>query len=251
MALSLRKFAPNALPKAAGMVPATKVVARCRTSEPAIRYLHVLQEHEDRVTWMAQRWEAVLQVWVDVVVKWYAQAGAAACRNEAECYRALASMQGESIAELLAVDMETAFKGEEQPRVGLMVRWAGSTYDVVPLAGLERAGRILDEMHRLGVAHGDVSPRNMSYDPATGRVVLFDFSEGVIRGEDNEAMYRGACQEDLEFLKEEMDFCRAHPSMSAYYFSEQSGLVHSTAAAGPSPRKGPRPPPIDALETRF
>ena len=217
------------------MVP--KILARCRAGQLAIRYLYVLQEHEDRVTWMAQWWEEASQAWQDVVVKWYAQDGAAACRNEAECYRALASMQGESVAELLAAGMETAFEGEAQPRVGLMVRWAGSTYDVVPVAGLERAGRILGEMHRLGVAHGDMSPRNMSYDPATGRVVLFDLSEGVmLRGEDSEARFREACREDLELLQDEVNFCMAHPEMSALYFSSHTGLVHSTAAAGSSPR---------------
>jgi hypothetical protein len=67
-------------------------------------------------------------------------------------------------------------------RVGLMVRWVGGTYDVLPPAGLVRALEILEGLHRLGVVHGDVACRSMSYDPMTGRVVLFGFSEGGTPG---------------------------------------------------------------------
>ena len=62
-----------------------------------------------------------------------------------------------------------------------MVSWAGGTYDVLPPAGLARARETVEGLHRLGVVHGDVACRNMGYDPATGRVVLFDFSEGQTR----------------------------------------------------------------------
>ncbi len=126
--------------------------------------------------------------------------------------------QGVSIAELLRWDMELHMCGEVRPWVGLMVRWVGGTYDVLPPAGLARAREIVMGLHRLGVVHGDVACRNMSYDPKTGRVVLFDFSQGGTRaGFDDEAAFESACKEDLERLDEEMDFVTKHPDMCRLY----------------------------------
>ncbi len=92
-------------------------------------------------------------------------------RGEVECYRALGKMAG--VAELLAGEVALPLDGEERPRVGLVVRWAGSVYDAVPLGGLRRAEQILEEVHRRGVVHGDIGGHSMSYDPETCRVVLF------------------------------------------------------------------------------
>ena len=123
-----------------------------------------------------------------------------------------------SIAELLRWDMEMHMCGEARPRVGLMVSWVGGTYDVLPPAGLARAREIVEGLHRLGVVHGDVACHNMSYAPKTGRVVLFDFSEGGTRaGFDDEAAFESACGEDLERLDEEMPFVAKHPEMCRLY----------------------------------
>ena len=123
-----------------------------------------------------------------------------------------------SIAELLRWDMEMHMRGEARPRVGLRVGWAGGTYDVLPPAGLARAREIVEGLHRLGVVHGDVACRNMSYAPKTGRVVLFDFSEGGTRaGFADEAAFEAACGEDLERLDEELQFVTEHPEMCRLY----------------------------------
>jgi hypothetical protein len=204
--------APGPAPHDDGPVP----------SEPAVRYLHVLQRHPDRVTWMAQRWGAAAGAWEDVVIKLYLSAERH--REEVECYRALAGMAG--VAELLAEEAALPLDGEERPRVGLVVGWAGSVYDAVPPAGLERAERILREMHRRGVAHGDVGAHNMSYDPETGRVVLFDFSEGQTRARlGSDAAFRAACEDDLEALAEEAAWVAANPKRGAYYLAEQGRVV--------------------------
>ena len=127
-------------------------------------------------------------------------------------------MQGVSIAELLRWDMELHLCGEARPRVGLMVSWVGATYDVLPPAALARAREIVEGLHRLGVVHGDVACRNMSYDPKTGRVTLFDFSEGGTRAQfEGEAAFGSACGEDLERLDEEVRFVTKHPERCRYY----------------------------------
>lgn len=126
--------------------------------------------------------------------------------------------QGASIPKLLRCGMELHLRGEARPRVGLMVSWAGGTYDVLPPAGLARAREIVGELHRLGVVHGDVACRNMSYEPKSGRVALFDFGEGRTRAMfRDEAAFRSACEEDLERLDEEVEFVTEHPETCLYY----------------------------------
>jgi hypothetical protein len=123
-----------------------------------------------------------------------------------------------SVAELLRWDMEMHVCGGARPGVGLWGGWGGGTYDVLPPAGLARAREIVEGLHRLGVVHGDVACRNMSYAPKTGRVVLFDFSEGGTRaGFGDEAAFESACGEDLERLDEEMQFVTKHPDMCRLY----------------------------------
>jgi hypothetical protein len=47
-------------------------------------------------------------------------------------------------------------QGESKPRVGLMFWWAGNAYDALLPPALEEARLILEELHGLGVVHGDV-----------------------------------------------------------------------------------------------
>jgi hypothetical protein len=127
-------------------------------------------------------------------------------------------LQGGSIPKLLCCGMELHLRGEARPRVGLMVSWVGGTYDVLPPAGLARAREIVEELHRFGVVHGDVACRNMSYEPKSGRVALFDFSEGRTRAMfRDEAAFGSACKEDLERLDEEVEFVTENPETCLYY----------------------------------
>ena len=293
--------------------PSKRTAGAARSGSSAdgerIKYLHILQESEDRVVWRAQRRATASAEWTDVAIKCYRTEPEYVRRyeNEVACYRQAASMQvsnrllclftvlftrppqrgeskqlsphhrgaaftrpvykpflllryatirsgrfglnlgvatlesvaiptmdsaldpslsfrrlahrqGVSIAELLRWDMRLHISGEARPRVGLMVSWAGGTYDVLPPAGLARARAIVEELHRLGVAHGDVACCNMGYDPKTGRVVLFDFSEGGTRaGFGDVASFGSACEEDLERLDEEMEFVTKHPEMCRHY----------------------------------
>jgi hypothetical protein len=212
--------------------------------------LSALQLHPDsyRTTWRAQRQAAASGAWEDAVVKMYLEPWAWQHRNEVECYRALSGMAG--VAELLAEEVlpseaprieaysddddddddappEDEEEEEEAPRVGLVVRWAGPVYDAVPPSALRRARRILEEMHRRGVAHGGVATRHMGYDAATGEVVLFDLAEGVTRaslGPRGGAAFRAACEGDMRDLEEEEAWAAANPDRWAIYVTG-TGLV--------------------------
>lgn len=52
----------------------------------------------------------------------------------------------------------------------------------LPTSALHMVSETLQEMHALGVAHGDVRLPNLAYDPVTGRVFVLDLSHGVARG---------------------------------------------------------------------
>jgi len=52
----------------------------------------------------------------------------------------------------------------------------------LPTSALHMVRETLQEMHALGVAHGDVRLPNLAYDPVTGRVFVLDLSHGVARG---------------------------------------------------------------------
>ena len=60
-----------------------------------IKYLHILQESEDRVVWRAQRQVTASAEWTDVVIKCYRTEPEFVWRykNEVACYRQAASMQ--------------------------------------------------------------------------------------------------------------------------------------------------------------
>ena len=127
--------------------------------------------------------------------------------------------------------MELHLCGEASPRVGLMVSWAGGTYDVLPPAGLDQAREIVLELHRCGVVHGDVACSNMGFEPTSGRVALFDFSEGGTRATfDDEAAFESACEDDLERLDEETRFVRpchglACPATRTFPLARDAGHV--------------------------
>jgi hypothetical protein len=177
-----------------------------------LRYLSMMQEHPDRSTYRAQWRSTAMQAWEDVVVKWYLPESMAMYEIEVACYLRAASMQGSSIAVLLDHGMALHLPGERWPRVGLMVRWAGNSYDVLPPTALVLARQILEELHGLGVVHGDVKTHNMGYDPSTGRVFLFDFSEGrTLPMFKDEATFREACKEDLEMVDWDIEWATAHP----------------------------------------
>ena len=203
-----------------GSVAAKGTNAPCKRAavKSSLRYLGLLQEHADRSTWKAQRWSAARRAWEDVVVKWFRPEGAARYESEVACYRRASSLQGVSVAELLDHGMAIHLEGESLPRVGLMVRWAGNAYDALPPPALERARRTLEELHGLGVVHGDVKTLNMGYDPKTGRVVLFDFSEGMTRDMfEDEGGFQGACEEDLQGVDWDLAWAAANPELCRYY----------------------------------
>jgi hypothetical protein len=60
--------------------------------------------------------------------------------------------------------------------------------------------------------HRDVKTHNIGYCPSTGRVFLFDFSEGrTLPMFKDEATFREACKEDLEMVDWDIEWAMANP----------------------------------------
>ena len=57
-------------------------------------------------------------------------------------------------------------------------------------------------MHGRGVAHRDVKPRNITVDPESGRVIIFDFSHATTLASlgSDRARFCEACAEDMREL---------------------------------------------------
>ena len=188
-----------------GAVPGTSPAAipiEDLTSWPDVfRCLRILEDHPDRVTFQAQIGGAGAGLRL-VAVKAFERTEA---RNaEARLLRRLKPLQvSGAIPALLDGELELEWTDAEERRVhALMMAWVGPpdaggrgwSRPSPPAAALRRARSVLEEMHALGVAHGDVRLPNLSYDPVAGRVFVLDLSHGVARGE---ADFGVRCAEDL------------------------------------------------------
>ena len=59
---------------------------------------------------------------------------------------------------------------------------AGPRLVSLPANALQRVLETLEEMHTLGVAHGDLRLQNLGCDPVTGLVFVLDLGHSVARG---------------------------------------------------------------------
>ena len=203
----------------------------CRSSIPAsvscnslvpVVLSESLVEQFDRITW-----QALLPCGSLAVVKAYADP-----ENrdlEVACYNKLKCMQGDSLPTLIQdcfyIDNPGprsyfARAGVEDPRVhAIVLSWVGPSRDRTRAgwgrglgeASLRRARQILEQMHRLGVAHGDVHPRNMAVDSVSGRVFLFDFSHATTLDLfDGDCKKFGFyCSRDLKDLEEHLEYAKS------------------------------------------
>jgi hypothetical protein len=168
-----------------------------------------LAEHRDRITW-----RALLPGGAQAVVKAY---DCADDRDlEVQCYDALLPLQGRSVPSVLCRRLLVEAPGPsalyaddaaDDPRVhAIVLSWAGpvegTTQAVLGEAELRRARRVLRRMHGRGVAHGDVHPRNMTVDAASGRLIVFDFSHAATLASlgGDQASFSKACAEDMRRL---------------------------------------------------
>jgi hypothetical protein len=130
--------------------------------------------------------------------------------REVRCYRALERLKASgSVPLLFNGDLMLHWPDPDERRVhALVLEWvgppdakAGGHFNPPPLpdAALVRVREILEEMHECGVAHYDIRPANVLYEPSTGRVVIFDFSHSSTRDEtEQHEVFAARCRDDLQ-----------------------------------------------------
>lgn len=98
--------------------------------------------------------------------------------SEAAFYRRLASLQGVHIPRCLGEGL--LGDGFTSRRFVLILSWVGSDLEgrerLPPVSAWKPAREALLQMHALGVVHGDLAPRNVTYDSGSGRIFFCDFS---------------------------------------------------------------------------
>jgi serine/threonine protein kinase len=159
-----------------------------------LRLESVMQRHPDRITYMARAAEDGALV----AVKCYA-----CCEHrdsEASFYRTLASLQGAHIPRYLG----SGLLGDActARRFALILSWVGDDLEggehPPPPSAWKQAREALLQMHALGVVHGDLEPRNVTYDQGSGRLFFCDFSHALTSGALGPAKFAAAHAKELE-----------------------------------------------------
>jgi hypothetical protein len=83
----------------------------------------------------------------------------------------------------------------------------------LPEEALDQVRAALAAMHKLGVAHGDVRPPNLAWDPAAGRAFVLDLGSAVTRRDATRPCeFDARCRTDLQRLDEIVAAAQAPPS---------------------------------------
>jgi hypothetical protein len=164
--------------------------------------LRLLEDHPDRVTLQAEitfagaeRSLAAVKAFDTVEAR----------DSEVRLYELLKPLHDIGIPKLLDGELKLKWTEPQEPRVHAhLTSWVGPPngggfgaarrFSPPPVSSLRRARAILEEMHKLGVAHGDVRLPNLSWDPMTERVFVLDLSHGQAHGEDD---FEYLCGADL------------------------------------------------------
>jgi exonuclease VII small subunit len=163
--------------------------------------VRLLEEHPDRVTLQAEITFAGAESCLAAVKAFDT---VEARNSEIRLYELLKPLHGIGIPKLLDGELKLKWTEPEEPRVHAhLTSWVGPPsgggfgarrLTPPPASSLRRARAILEEMHKLGVAHGDVRLPNLSWDPMTGQVFVLDLSHGRAHGEDD---FEYLCGADL------------------------------------------------------
>jgi hypothetical protein len=160
--------------------------------------VQILGKHPDRITYLARMENSGPLV----AIKCYSDKEFQ--DQEAFCYRKLHPLQGTYIPKLLGC--ATLCNQEISHRFALILSWVGgnlSEKSVGPRE-MELAKDIVLEMHKLGVVHGDLHPGNMTYDPWTKRVFIYDFSDAVTEEMVGTKNFARACFSEFDSLNAEI-----------------------------------------------
>ena len=178
--------------------------------------LRVMINHHDRITFQARLDD------LTVALKCYANANVR--DRESICYEKLESLQGISIPTL--VEGEFDFPDDRQGRRhGIVLSWIGSLYGgnymVLPTKALLIAREVVNEMHKHGVAHGDIRAENMNYNFTTSKLFVYDFSHAVVDTLDGEEAFQEACEEDDESLHKLIEWSKSEEGQNVQYIHWQ------------------------------
>ena len=154
-----------------------------------------LQRHPDRITYQAVMYT---EEFTPVIVKCYVNRDGRDL--ELCCFKKLLQLQGKYIPKYLG--RGTANNMETSRRFALILSWVGEDLDgresIVPASSWTEAREAVINMHRLGVVHGDLEFRNMSYDQSKRRIFFFDFGNSLVLEQVGCDAFAKACSLELE-----------------------------------------------------
>ena len=178
-------------------VPPAAAMAGAGASICPYSLLKPLADREDRIVWMVQPEGSARAALVK------AFRSAADRDREAAIYRRLRSLQGAGLPVLVAARCLPPLRCDER-RHALMLSWVGPErrLDFSPLSRAELLGAkaVLRAVHGLGVAHGDVWPRNLVRGGRAGEVCVVDFGGARTRAEMGRAAFGAECRREMEAM---------------------------------------------------
>jgi hypothetical protein len=166
-------------------------------------FLRYLMEHKDRITFQA-RLATGGSCGAGRLAAIKAYDTEEARDREVARHRRLRGLRG--MPRVLKERLELEWSEAEERRVHAFVlewvgpedaggaRFGGARAVPLPVHGLEQVREALGEMHRRGVAHGDLHEDNLVWDAAAGRAYVVDLSLGSTRGG---ADFVAECHEDM------------------------------------------------------
>ena len=154
-----------------------------------------LQRHPDRITYQAVMYT---EEFTPVIVKCYVNRDGRDL--ELCCFKKLLQLQGKHIPKYLG--RGTANNMETSRRFALILSWVGEDLDsresIAPASSWTEAREAVINMHRLGVVHGDLEFRNMSYDQSKRRIFFYDFGNSLVLEQVGCDAFAKACSLELD-----------------------------------------------------
>uniref|UniRef100_A0A7S0LV78 Protein kinase domain-containing protein n=1 Tax=Cryptomonas curvata TaxID=233186 RepID=A0A7S0LV78_9CRYP len=168
--------------------------------QPVTRTYHLLKplaDKEDRISWMVET-ECLGPF---ALVK--AFRNMADRDHEVAIYQQLRSLQGSGLPRLRAACCQAPLRHDERKHA-LMLSWIGPQWhsDFSPLtrAELLRARTVLEEIHRKGVVHRDMWPRNLVRSSQAGGVCIVDFGMALTKSMMGKAAFDLECRKEMEAM---------------------------------------------------
>lgn len=180
--------------------PALVASAGTRVAGP-YHLLKPLEDKEDRITWMVEM-EGSGAIALVKAFECVADRD-----HEAAMYRRLRALQGTSLPRMLAGRCRAPLRNDERKHA-LLVSWVGPPWrvDGAPLSSAELlcAKEAVRKMHRLGVVHMDMWPRNLVRTGEPGGVCIVDLGSARTAASMGPEAFEDYCQYEMDLLGEQV-----------------------------------------------